>query len=269
MGKVARFLLPGRIRQIGRTIAGSTYVEDGLVAQRLTDFLYADRFSAAYLAGKSTGSWGTMDLRWRVFVACWAASHANSLPGDFVECGVNRGGMSRAVMDYIHFDKSDKKFYLLDTYCGIPDRMKASSADVDFSYSECYQDVQRTFSVFPNVRIIQGVVPDTLSRIDSLQFAYVSLDMNCVEPEIAAAEYLWDKISPGGMVLLDDYCYSAHYRQQNIAFGEFARSKNVEILGLPTGQGLIIKPGIGSSRSIEDLPLASLVPIPRQADPFV
>jgi len=246
MSSIVKYLIPGRMRQIANTLRGATYVEDGLIAQRLTDFLYTNRFDAAYNAGKSTGSWGTMDLRWRVFVACWVAAQANSLPGDFVECGVNRGGMSRAVMEYIDFAKSDKRFYLLDTYCGIPAEMRSMAADIAFGYSECHEDVRKTFSEFPNVRIIQGIVPETLSGIDSNQIAYLSLDMNCVGPEIAAAEFLWDRISVGGMILLDDYCYSDHYRLQNRAFGEFATSMKVEILGLPTGQGLIVKPGNGA-----------------------
>src|ERR1017187_5492964 len=94
-------LLPRRFRETLGTVRRATYVEDGLVATRLTSFLYSEKFSAAYDAGKRTGSWGTMDLRWRVFVACWAAEHARLIPGDFVECGVNRGGISRAVMEYI------------------------------------------------------------------------------------------------------------------------------------------------------------------------
>jgi hypothetical protein len=36
-------------------------------------------------------------------VACWAAPDAKSIPGDFVECGVNRGGMARAVMECVNF----------------------------------------------------------------------------------------------------------------------------------------------------------------------
>jgi O-methyltransferase len=244
-------LFPQRIRQIVRTLWGSTYAEDGLITTRFTDFLYTARFENAYGAGKSTGSWGAMDLRWRVFVACWAAEHATSLSGDFVECGVNRGGTSRAVMEYVDFADCDKRFYLLDTFCGIPAKMKRTAADVDFSYSECYEDVRKTFSMFPNARIIRGQVPETLSDIDADQIAYLSLDMNCVEPEIAAAEFFWDKISAGGVILLDDYCYSSHYRLQNIAFGEFARSRDIQILALPTGQGLIIKPSNAHETHVE------------------
>jgi hypothetical protein len=65
--------------------------------------------------------------------------------------------------------------------------------------------------------------------------------MNCVEPEIAAAEFFWEKMTPSAVMLLDDYCYSEHYTLQHNAFNKFAKSKGAEVLPLPTGQGLIVK----------------------------
>jgi len=82
----------------------------------------------------------------------------------------------------------------------------------------------------------------TLRHVESNQIAYLSIDMNCAEPEIATAEFFWDKISAGGVLMLDDYCYSEEYRLQNTAFNDFAKAHNVEVLALPTGQGLIFKP---------------------------
>jgi hypothetical protein len=163
------------------------------------------------------------------------------LPGDFVECGVNRGGMASAVMKYADFLESNKKFYLLDTYCGIPNGAKGASERLGFNYSECYEDVRRTFAHFPNVHVIRGAVPSTLPEVESREIAYLSLDMNNSAPEIAAAELFWEKIVPGGVIILDDYCYSEHYRDQNAAFSDFSRRMNTEILALPTGQGLVLK----------------------------
>jgi O-methyltransferase len=132
-------------------------------------------------------------------------------------------------------------FYLLDTYCGIPKRMKPASASQPFDYSECYDEVKQTFAHFPNVQIIRGTVPDSLGEVKAERIAFLSIDMNCAEPEIAAAEFFWDRITDGGIVVLDDYCYSEHYRLQNEAFDVFARARNTQVLALPTGQGLLFK----------------------------
>ena len=65
--------------------------------------------------------------------------------------------------------------------------------------------------------------------------------MNAAGPEIAAANFFWDKLVPGAMVILDDYAYVG-YEVQKRAFDQFSKEKNVPILSLPTGQGLFIKP---------------------------
>ena len=45
----------------------------------------------------------------------------------------------------------------------------------------------------------------------------------------------------GGVILLDDYNWTPHINQKR-AFDELAKEWNVPILGLPTGQGVIVKP---------------------------
>jgi hypothetical protein len=84
-------------------------------------------------------------------------------------------------------------------------------------------------------------VPDTLPRVTADKVAFLSLDMNCAAPEVAAAEYFWPKLVPGGIILLDDYGFTAHAEQRH-AFDEFASRKGVPLLPLPTGQGVIFKP---------------------------
>jgi hypothetical protein len=65
--------------------------------------------------------------------------------------------------------------------------------------------------------------------------------MNCVEPEIQAANYFWDKLVSGAVMILDDYGFGPHIEQKK-AFDIFAKEKKVEILSLPTGQAIIFKP---------------------------
>lgn len=222
------------------------YREDGLVAFTNADFLQNPQFIESYKLGKATGSWGSSDIRWRVYVACWAASQARLLPGDFVECGVNRGGLSRAIIHYIKFEQIlSKKFFLLDTYNGlVEDYITAEERTLGIKpggFSECYEIVKETFRPFSNVEIIRGVVPETLPLVQSERICYLSLDMNCAPPEIAAANYFWDKMVPGGIILLDDYGGMYHTVQKH-KMDEFAQGKGVAVLSLPTGQGILIKP---------------------------
>jgi hypothetical protein len=223
----------------------ATYNQDGLVTAHNADFVDEPRFRAAYEAGRSTGSWTFGDLHWRAYVVCWAAQRAASLPGDFVECGVNRGGYARAVIEYVDFASMPKTFYLLDTYEGLVERYispeeRARGIRVG-EYEPCYEAVLRTFSPYPNTRIIRGAVPDTLTQVDAEEIAFLSIDMNTRDPEIAAAERFWERITPGGFIVLDDYGWRKHY-EQKVGFVEFAARRGTQVLALPTGQGLILRP---------------------------
>jgi O-methyltransferase len=219
-----------------------TYIEDGLMTMHVADFCEDREFISAYEKGRATGSWNGEDLRWRVYTACWAAKQASVLFGDFVECGVNRGGISLAVMEYIDFNLLNKSFFLLDTYCGFSEnqQVNASVANLN-SYQDCYQDVLSTFASFHGARIIAGSIPETLEQVETEGVCYLSIDMNCTEPEIAAMKFFWRKLVPGAVVLLDDYAFSEPYRPQKQAFDSLAKELGFEILSLPTGQGMIVK----------------------------
>jgi O-methyltransferase len=222
-----------------------TYNQDGLVTDHNVDFMRDDRFARAYKKGDETGSWSGAKIHWRAHVACWAAERGKALEGDFVECGVNRGGLSRTVMEYIGFaSMQSRKFYLLDTYEGLAEKYISEEEKKlgrqAGGYEECYEAVKSTFAPFANAIVIKGTVPDILSQVKSEKIAYLSIDMNCAEPEIAAANYFWNKLTSGAAMILDDYGWKEHIVQKR-AFDEFAKSKNASILSLPTGQGLILK----------------------------
>ncbi len=235
----------GRIKKRVLLTKDFTYQHDGLFTYHNCDFVRDPRFAKAYGLGKATGSWGNSELEWRVYVACWAAEKGASLEGDFVECGVNRGGISRAVMEYVNFQRmADRKFYLLDTYKGLPEQDKPmASVDsyLDF-YSECYEDVVKTFAEFPNAIVVRGMVPETLAEVKSEKVCYLSVDMNNPKPEIAALNFFWDKLTSGAVVVLDDYGYANAHNRQKAEIDQFTRSHGVSVLTMPTGQGLIVKP---------------------------
>jgi O-methyltransferase len=228
-----------------KLVNGLTYDQDGLATQHNCDFMKDERFIRAYRCGESTGSWGDAKVHWRAYVACWAAEKAKHLDGDFVECGVNKGGLAATVIEYVGFRNLRKKFYLLDTFDGlsedyISEEERALGRKAG-GYEECFEDVKRTFARFENVVLIRGPVPETLPRVTSEQVSYLSIDMNCAEPEIAAADFFWDKLVSGAVMLIDDYGW-AGYAVQKRAFDLFAERNHVPLLALPTGQALIIKP---------------------------
>ena len=110
-----------------------------------------------------------------------------------------------------------------------------------FYFESVYDQARERFEEFDRVHLIRGAVPDTLNDVEVDRVAYLSLDMNCAGPEIAALRHFWPKLVSGGVVLLDDYAFRG-FEPQLKAHNELAGELGYSILSLPTGQGLILKP---------------------------
>jgi len=229
------------------------YQFDGLASVHNHDFLEDPGFIAAYRRGAQAAGGTDYYWYWRVHIGLWAASHARRLPGDFVECGTNAGFLASAIMQRLDWDSVGKQFYLLDTFSGLDKRFvsdrerEAGALDRNREHLEQgfyvtdVESVRQNFSQWRNHRIVVGPVPDTLPQVTAEHIAFLHLDMNCAEPEVAALRHFWDRISTGGVVLLDDYGYVG-YGAQKVAMDRLAPELGVPIATLPTGQGLILKP---------------------------
>jgi hypothetical protein len=229
-----------------------TYDQDGLRSIHNHDFMSEPAFVRAYQRGvRAAGS--DYHWHWRVHVGLWAARLAAYLPGDFVECGTNRGFLSSAIMEYLDWNKCGRRFYLLDTFNGVDERYISAEEKRDGVLDRARREletgfyttdvdmVRANFAEWEKVSIIVGAVPETLAQIDSWRIAFLHIDMNCSPPEVAALRFLWDRLMPGAPVLLDDYAYSG-YEWQKVGMDAFATEQGLFILSLPTGQGLLIRP---------------------------
>jgi hypothetical protein len=111
-----------------RALTPGAYAQDGLLSIHSHVFMQDPRFNAAYARGvKAIGGADLYRFHWRVHIALWAASIGSRLDGDFVECGVNKGFVSSAIMEYLDWNSIGRDFYLLDTFAGLDDRFVSAS----------------------------------------------------------------------------------------------------------------------------------------------
>ncbi|MES2819760.1 MAG: TylF/MycF/NovP-related O-methyltransferase [Pseudomonadota bacterium] len=175
---------------------------------------------------------------WRLHTLCWAARQCSRLEGDFVEAGVYRGFSVRVICDYLGFGELDKGYFLYDLFmheAGMPQHSLPDHGE------GLYQRVCRRFEDLPRVRVIEGRVPESFSQAAPEKIAFMHIDMNNAEAEVATLTALYDRIVPGGMVIFDDYGWRA-YGAQKVAEDAWLAERHFErILELPTGQGLLIK----------------------------
>lgn len=231
------------------------YFEDCLYTYgRNLQFLQDEKFVRAYDDAVARKLYVSPYMKWRLHTLCWAATVASRLEGDFVECGVNKGFCSKIIIDYVDFGRLGKKYYLLDTFAGFDDRQlspKERARADKYNYQPCLDKVREVFGGYDFARIIPGRIPDTLPQATPEKVAFLHIDMNCVVPEVAALEHFYPRLIPGAIVLLDDYG-ALEYIDQKVAHDAFAREHGVQILTLPTGQGMFIKPPEGRSPQAVD-----------------
>jgi O-methyltransferase len=212
------------------------FIADNLITFGHTHgFLTDPRFIAA--VNSEHPAHDELSIIWRTHTLCWAAESCLGVAGDYVECGCYRGYSMAVVLRYLA-GLPGRHCYLYDLFNpteggGEGNRLAAHAPDL-------FEQVQVRFSALDNVSVIRGKVPQVLSETTPPRIAFLHVDMNNSEAELGALEMLFDRISPGGMIVFDDYSRPG-YRAQKDAADTFLRQRSLAVLELPTRQGLAIK----------------------------
>lgn len=142
---------------------------------------------------------------------------ADDVPGDLLEAGVWKGGASifmEAVL--AAHDANDRQVWVCDSFAGLPrpdpDRYPADRGDdlwADRFLAVPLADVQRNFARYgmlrDNVRFVKGLFQDTLPTLPVERIALLRADGDMYESTVAVLDNLYDKVSVGGFVVIDDY----------------------------------------------------------------
>lgn len=174
---------------------------------------------------------------WRRYVQACAAYHCVQLPGDFVECGVYAGTGVKTVMDYLGGRDFPKTFWAYDTFDYNPVEGRSFADQKD----GMFDTVRTRFEGYGQVRLARGLLPGVLDAHCPQSIAYLHLDLNSAEHEIAVLERLFPLIVPGGILILDDYEWASVYRTQKLAEDAWFDARQYRVMPLPTGQGLVFK----------------------------
>ena len=83
-------------------------------------------------------------------------------------------------------------------------------------------------------------MPDSFEQVVPEKIAFLHIDMNSVKAEMLALEHLFDKVSPSGFIVFDDFGWTTNVNQM-LAELAFMNEHGHNVLELPTGQGVVIK----------------------------
>jgi O-methyltransferase len=193
----------------------------------------------------------SMASRERLYAVFQAVRYinVNQIPGDFVECGVWRGGACMVgALTQISQGDTSRRIWLYDTFTGMTTPTakdvhrwagkiawhKWARSERDKYNNWCHaslDEVKRNlFSTgYPRdqIEFIKGDVKETLKSGGPEQIAVLRLDTDWYDSTKIELETLYPRISKGGVLILDDYGVWNGARQ---AVDEYFESQDFKIL---------------------------------------
>src|ERR1700683_4128707 len=167
------------------------------------------------------------------------------IPGDIVECGVWKGGSMMAVaLTLLRLQQADRVLHLFDTFDGMPpaldaDRdLRGDSASMllaehdrdtslvwaKASLEQVRRNIDRTRYPARLVRYIKGRVEDTIPSKAPAGACLFRLDTDWYESTKHEMEQLFPRLSPGGVLIIDDY---GHWQGARKAVDEYLKVAKV------------------------------------------
>lgn len=166
----------------------------------------------------------------------------NEIEGDFVECGVWKGGNILGVMEYFDFfNIKDKKIWLYDTFRGMT---TPTSVDIDLNGKKAsdilnkvlclspLEEVKKTLSYSKfdeqKIKIIEGDVCSTLNYENNIpsKVCILRLDTDFYESTKKELEVLFPKLVKNGILIVDDY---GHWQGSKLSVDEYFNKSTLEI----------------------------------------
>lgn len=173
----------------------------------------------------------------------------NNIPGDFVECGVWKGGNPMLIATMLlKYKITNKKIFLYDTFEGMSN---PTTKDVDYkgrqadilmenthnkeaiesvwcysSYEEVKTTMQGTGYPSENIIMVKGKVEDTIPVMIPTSICLLRLDTDWYESTYHELKYLYPLLSKNGVLIIDDYGHWAGARE---AVDTYLREQNITL----------------------------------------
>ncbi|CAN5525847.1 hypothetical protein BH18ACT8_BH18ACT8_10800 [soil metagenome] len=220
---------------------------------------YDDAAKAVIKRVKPRTMTGHQKLFGLVLATRYLAKH--DIPGDFVECGVWRGGSMQAVaLTLLEVGVKDRDLHLFDTFEGMPPPTEKDVRHDGIPAAHLLETQDQSSAVwavatlddvqagmadieYPAERIHfhQGLVEHTIPDQAPERIAMLRLDTDWYESTRHELEHLYSRLSPGGVLIIDDY---GHWEGSRRAVEEFLTHTGAPLLLLPTSTGrMAVKPG--------------------------
>lgn len=199
-------------------------------------------FRAVYEAIESH----TMVDEYRCYLLWTLAKQVAELPGAALEVGVWRGGTGCLVAACFAERRVKKPVYLCDTFHGV---VKGGDQDTKYRGGEHADTTRSTVEALaqrlqvPDVHILEGIFPEETGHLlERSRFCFCHIDVDTYASAKGVAEWVWDRMEVGGVVVFDDYGF-AHCEGVTRAVNEIDRDHDYRFIYNLSGQGIFVKTG--------------------------
>jgi hypothetical protein len=142
-----------------------------------------------------------------------AVEATRNIPGDYVEIGVYRGGSAYAALAYMEEASVRRRSWFFDTFDGFAYEGAAVSKDAQWKGTHgntSLEFVRGALGGFRDCRVerLEIIADDLPSEIR--QIACANVDVDIFEASLAAALKVAARMTPGGIMILDDQGHTPH-----------------------------------------------------------
>lgn len=172
----------------------------------------------------------------------------NNIKGDFVECGVWKGGSAMlSALTLLNLNDTARNFYLYDTYEGMSE---PTEKDKSWKYDSvkdlwhkskkngvsdwCYAGLDEVKNNLYNTgypqdrfKFIKGKVEETIPAVMPQSISLLRLDTDWYESTIHELVHLYPLVASGGVIILDDYGFWKGSRE---AVDEYFAKNNINVI---------------------------------------
>jgi O-methyltransferase len=157
----------------------------------------------------------------------------NGVEGAIAECGVFRGGSFCFFIDVVgELFGPTREFWAFDTFEGFPEGVedvvlgdktfKSEMWHTDNFYSIFTRNLARTKYPKDKIIVVKGSVLETIPAQAPDQICFLHLDTDYYESTLHELVHLYDRVSRGGAIEVDDY---GHFEGCRRAVDEFLTGK--------------------------------------------
>jgi O-methyltransferase len=181
---------------------------------------------------------------YRLYELWSLVEQVKEIEGDILEVGVWRGGSGCLMAAKADRERLDAEVYLCDTFEGV---VKAGPRDNEYRGGEHADTspalVERLISRMglKHVVVCQGVFPEeTADRVATNALRLCHIDVDVYESARSIFNWAWDRLSPGGVVVFDDYGF---YSCEGVTkfVNETARRPDVVFVHNLNGHAIVVK----------------------------